>query len=100
LLDGWRHSQRRLAHVLARREALPYEAAERIPPDLVLRLVVDQGTAEQRRPDHDPDDLRRRRDLVASLRFDRARHGVVEINAGLPYARVLTDAAEAIRRHL
>jgi hypothetical protein len=85
---------------LARWEARPYEQAERFPPDLVVRLCVDQGTAERRRPDHDPDDLARRRALVSRLAFPDARYGTVEIDAGQPYEDVLEAVKGAVWRCL
>jgi hypothetical protein len=85
---------------IARWEAGPYELAERFPPDLVVRLRVDQRTAEQRRPEHDPDDLARRRALVAGLAFPQARYGTVEIDASQPYGQVLEAVKAAVWRCL
>jgi thymidylate kinase len=85
---------------IARWEAGPYELAERFPPDLVVRLRVDQRTAERRRPEHDPDDLARRRALVAGLAFPRARYGTVEIDASQPYGQVLEAVKAAVWRCL
>ena len=76
--------------MMARLEARPYVRAELEPPDLVLRLIVDQEHAQQRRPDHDPIDLARRRAIVEALRFDGARFGVVDLDASL--------SAEDVRR--
>jgi hypothetical protein len=85
---------------IARWEAGPYELAERFPPDLVVRLEVDQRTAERRRPGHDPDDLARRRALVAGLAFPQARYGTVEIDASQPYSQVLEAVKAAVWRCL
>lgn len=85
---------------IARWEAGPYELAERFPPDLVVRLRVDQRTAERRRPEHDPDDLARRRALVAGLAFPQARYGTVEIDASQPYGQVLEAVKAAVWRCL
>jgi thymidylate kinase len=85
---------------IARWEARPYELAERFPPDLVVRLRVDQRTAEQRRPDHDPGDLARRRALVGELAFPGARYGTVEIDASRPYEQVLEAVKAAVWRCL
>lgn len=85
---------------IARWEARPYELAERFPPDLVVRLWVDQRTAERRRPEHDPDDLARRRALVGELDFPDARYGTVEIDAAQPYGDVLEAVKAAVWRCL
>jgi hypothetical protein len=85
---------------IARWEAGPYELAERFPPDLVVRLRVDQRTAERRRPEHDPDDLARRRAFVAGLAFPQARYGTVEIDASQPYGQVLEVVKAAVWRCL
>jgi thymidylate kinase len=98
LLHGW--SGGGVRSRLARWEARPYELAERFPPDLVIRLRVDQGTAERRRPDHDPDDLARRRALVSQLAFPDARYGTVEVDAGQPYEEVLEAVKGAVWRCL
>lgn len=98
LLQGW--SGGGVRGRLARWEARPYELAERFPPDLVVRLRVDQGTAERRRPEHDPDDLARRRALVSQLNFPDARYGTVEIDAAQPYEEVLAAVKGAVWRCL
>lgn len=85
---------------ISRWEARPYELAERFPPDLVVRLRVDQRTAERRRPEHDPTDLARRQAVVAELAFPDARYGTVEIDAGQPYEHVLEAVKVAVWRCL
>lgn len=99
LLHPWRDAGP-LRRRLAAWEARPYEDAERHGPDLVLRLLVGQACAEQRRPEHDPADLARRRALVASLRFDDPATTVVELDADQPYAQVLGAALAAIDERL
>jgi thymidylate kinase len=96
LLEAWCDDPRRLRRVCATWEARPYRRAERCPPDLVLRLRVDQSTAERRRPDHEPGSLRRRREIVAELRFPEARLGVIELDATRSYAEVVEEAQRAI----
>lgn len=98
LLHGW--SGRGLRAWMARWEARPYVLADRFPPDLVVRLHVDQSAAEHRRPEHDPDDLARRRALVAELAFPTARFGTVEIDANQPYPQVLEAVKAAVWRRL
>jgi len=100
LLDGWATSQSRWRRTLAKWEARPYALAHRAQPDLVLRLRVDQPTAERRRPDHDGDELLQRRRLVEELHFDSASLGVVEIDANRSFADVLDDARASIESHL
>lgn len=90
LLHAWTSRRPGFRRMMARLEARPYVRAELEPPDLVLRLIVDQEHAQQRRPDHDPIDLARRRAIVEALRFDGARFGVVDLDASL--------SAEDVRR--
>ena len=98
MLHGW--SGGGVRGRLARWEARPYELAERFPPDLVIRLLVDQGTAERRRPAHDPDDLARRRALVSQLAFPEARYGTAEVDACRPFEEVLEAVKGAVWRCL
>jgi hypothetical protein len=98
MLHQW--SGRRVLAWIARWEARPYELAHRFPPDLVVRLHVDQEAAERRRPGHDPDDLALRRALVAELDFPNARYGTVEIDANRSYPNVLEAVKEAVWLHL
>jgi len=81
---------------LASWEARPYELADATPPDLVLRLCVDQETAERRRPGHGNHYLRTRRRVVQQLNFPGATFGVVEVDANQPYPAVLAAARNAI----
>jgi thymidylate kinase len=92
----YRWSGRGVRGRIAGWEARPYALAERFPPDLVVRLQVDQPTAERRRPEHDPDDLAHRRALVAGLAFPDARYGTVEIDATQPYEQVFEAVKAAV----
>jgi hypothetical protein len=96
LLHAWTSRRRGFLRMVASLEARPYLRAEREPPDLVLRLIVDQEHAQQRRPEHDPVDLARRRAIVEMLRFDGAAFGVVDLDASLPADDVRRAAILAI----
>ncbi|MGD9705517.1 MAG: hypothetical protein AB7Q42_24860 [Acidimicrobiia bacterium] len=96
LLHAWTLRRSGMRRAIAGWEARAYHLAERQPPDLVLRLVVDQLHAERRRPEHDPLDLRRRREIIAALRFDGARFGVVDLDATMPVEDVRRAALRAI----
>jgi hypothetical protein len=96
LLTAWSSAPSRLRRALAAWESRPYQLAHHTPPDLVLRLHIDQPTAERRRPDHDPSYLRRRREMVPQLRFPGARLGVVELDANRDYPEVVEAAERAI----
>ena len=62
----------------------------------MLRLIVDQERAQQRRPDHDPVDLVRRREIISALRFDGSRFGVVDVDATRSADEVRSEALAAI----
>jgi hypothetical protein len=96
LLSEWRTSPNRVKRRLAMREARAYEAAEASPPDLVLRLRVDDAALLERRPGHDEADLLRRRHVVESLRFGAGTTATVEIDTGRPLVDVIADARRAI----
>lgn len=96
LLHAWRIRRAGLRRTVAGWEERPYLRAEREPPDLLLRLIVDQEHAQRRRPDHDPADLSRRREVVAAWHFDGAEFGVVDLDATMPAAAVRRAAVQAI----
>jgi hypothetical protein len=96
LLWAWRSSRNPVKRGLARLEAKPYERADRLPPDLVLRLNVDVDTALRRRPEHDEAFITRRIDVVSRLEFPDARLGIVELDATEPYDIVLHRAIDAV----
>jgi hypothetical protein len=96
LLGAWRASQSPIKRSLARLESRPYQRAEHLPPDLVLRLNVDPTTARLRRPEHDEAFLGRRIDVVSRLVFPDSRLGVVELDATEPYDAVLHRAIGAV----
>jgi len=96
LLHAWTNDPSSVRRAVARWEAKPYQDAERTPPDLVVRLIVDQENALSRRPDHDPADLGRRREIIAGLRFDAARFGVIDLDATMPADGVRREAVQAI----
>ena len=81
---------------LARYERATFEwmAAQR--PDLVLRLNVDLDTACLRKPDHRPEDLRRKIAVTPLLTFGDAP--IVEVDANQSLARVIEDAQSAVAR--
>lgn len=99
-LRMWAESSSGLKRRLSAWEAAPYQRANRFPPDLILRLRVSPEVAAQRRPEHDPDDLKRRIRIVGSLEFPASLHGVVEIDADQPQADVFAAARRAIFEHL
>ena len=99
LLAEWRSSTSRIKRAMAEHEAVAYEEAAASPPDVVIRLGVDDATLQQRRPDHDATDLQRRRTIVQELRFD-APGGVVDIDSGQSVAEVIADARRAVERCL
>jgi energy-coupling factor transporter ATP-binding protein EcfA2 len=96
LLHAWTSRGRGFRRMMASLEARPYVRAELEPPDLVLRLIVDQEHAQQRRPEHDPVDLARRRAIVEALRFDGAEFGVVDLDSSMPADDVRRAAMLAI----
>ncbi len=71
---------------LRRFEANAYAPARRLPPDLVVKLIVSQATAERREPELSPTVIERRLEAVKKLKFAGAT--VVSIDAEQPLERV------------
>jgi hypothetical protein len=71
---------------LRRFEANAYAVAQRLPPDLVVKLIVSQATAERREPELSPAVIERRLVSVKKLKFAGAT--VVSIDAEQPLERV------------
>ena len=67
-------------------EANAYAHARRLPPDLVVKLIVSQATAERREPELSPIMIERRLEAVKKLKFAGAT--VVTIDAEQPLERV------------
>ncbi len=76
---------------LHRFEATAYSLAHRLPPDLVIKLIVTPETAARREPDMDPAVIRTRIAAVPRLAFPGAR--VVCIDA----EQSLTDVIRAVK---
>ncbi len=79
---------------LRRREAHVYELAERLPPDLVIKLIVTPDTAARREPTMDLAVIRERIAVIPQLRFSGAR--VVSVDAEQP----LADVIAAVKREI
>jgi hypothetical protein len=63
-------------------------------------MKVTAEVAASRRPEHDPDDLKRRIRIVGSLEFPESLHGVVEIDADQTQPEVFAAARRAIFEHM
>jgi len=71
---------------LRRFEANAYAPARRLPPDLVVKLIVSRATAERREPELSPTVIQRRLESVKKLKFAGAT--LVSIDAEQPLERV------------
>jgi thymidylate kinase len=74
-------------HWLRRFERAAYDLADRLPPDLVIKLVVTPDTAARREPEMDPAIIRERIAALQRLEFPGAR--VVCVDAEQPLAEVI-----------
>jgi thymidylate kinase len=79
-------------------EAKAYTLAQRLPPDLVIKLIVTPETAERREPDMDPTVIRERIEVIPNLTFSSAL--VVSVNAEQPLADVISAVKQEIWRIL
>jgi thymidylate kinase len=83
---------------LRRWEASAYALAQRLPPDLVIKLIVTPETIAKREPDMDPTVIEQRIEAIPRLAFSGAR--VVSINAEQPLADVIRGVKQEIWRML
>jgi hypothetical protein len=79
-------------------EASAYDLAERLPPDLVIKLVASPETIASREPDMDTAVIEKRTGDLPRLAFSGA--SIVAINAEQPLADVIRAAKQAIWRIL
>jgi thymidylate kinase len=83
---------------LRRWEASAYALAQRLPPDLVIKLIVKPETTARREPDMDPGVVEKRIEAIPRLAFSGAH--VVSINAEQPLADVIRAVKQEIWRML
>ena len=83
---------------LRRIEQRAYDAAQRMPPDLVIKLAVEPETAARREPDMNPPVIRERVAALRRLAFAGAR--VVTVDAEQPLEAVLRAARREAWRML
>lgn len=84
-----------LTALLAIDEFALYQRMARYRPTLVIRLNIDVETALARKPDHNPELIKRKVDATPLLRFGGAR--IVDVNAKLPLLEVQSKCLELIR---
>jgi hypothetical protein len=65
-------------------------------PTLVIRLNIDEDTAQERKPDHDIEELRDKISMMPRLGFNGAQ--ICDIDASVPYAQVLEAALQEIKK--
>jgi thymidylate kinase len=75
-------------------EASAYALARRLPPDLVIKLIVTPRIAAQREPDMDPAVIEKRIEAIPRLAFSGAH--VVSVDAEQP----LADVIRAVKREV
>jgi hypothetical protein len=83
---------------LRRWEASVYALAQRLPPDLVVKLIVRPETTARREPDMDPTVIEKRIEAIPRLAFSGAH--IVSINAEQPLADVIRAVKQEIWRML
>jgi hypothetical protein len=79
-------------------EARTYGLAERLPPDLVIKLVVSPETIARREPDMDTAVIEKRTGDLPRLAFSGA--SIIAIDAEQPLADVIRAVKQAVWRIL
>lgn len=85
-----------LLRKLAVREQNLYNWMAMQRPALIIRLNIDAETAHARKPDHSLAELRDKSAIMPQLHYNGAR--ILDIDARMPYAQVLSAAIQAIDR--
>jgi hypothetical protein len=83
---------------LRRFEAEAYSRAQRLPPDIVIKLIVPPEVCARREPDMDPTVIMRRIAAIPQLAFSGAR--VVSIDAQQPLNEVIRAVKKEVWRIL
>jgi len=98
LSDGPRLQEGRGFAWAARMEEKLYREAATIGPDMLIRLRVHPQTAQARKPDHHPDIIARKCEIIEKLEFPRSK--VVNIDANQTYTEVLEHAKRSVWQFL
>jgi thymidylate kinase len=96
--DGPRQQDGRGFAWAARQEMRLFDEAQRLGPDLVLKLIVSPETAQARKPDHDVETLRRKCAITEALQVKNA--DTVMLDAGQDPETVVLAAKRAVWAHL
>jgi hypothetical protein len=88
--SGW------LVRHLAEGEQKLYLWMEQQKPALVIRLNIDEDTAQRRKLDHDMEELRDKILVMPRLEFNGAK--ICDIDASVPYPQVLEAVLQAIKK--
>ena len=83
---------------LRRFEARAYALSRRLPPDLVVKLIVRRETAARREPDMSPALIDKRLNWVTQLKFSGAR--IASIDAEQPLEKVILAIKREVWRTL
>ena len=94
-LTPWRSTGSRLLRFAAERERRAFEAMNRYPPDVVIKLLVSPEVALARKSARSENQLRRKVEVIRQLRYPTGTR-VVEVDANLPLERVLLDVKRAV----
>lgn len=84
---------------IARREVAAIQYAERLGPDLLVKLNVTPSLALQRKPDTPPSLLHRKLRILGELRFPQDTV-VVDVDASRPLGEVLLEVRRAVWHNL
>ncbi len=95
LLNAWQQHSSRLLRGLARWEGAPYRAAEKYPPDMVVKLHLTAEIAVSRKPEMSLEECRRRIAVIEGLTYPAATQ-TLSLDATEPLETVLCKLKNSI----
>ncbi len=88
----------RWVRALRKREQELYRWMASYPPQLLIRLDIDEQTAHQRKPDHKLSALREKIMVIPHLTFNGAK--ILDLDGREPASKILDESIRAIRASL
>ena len=83
LLYDWIHSDNHIKRFIATWENSVYKNADRIKPDLLIKLMISEETSRERKPNENPVVIKNKIELMETLKIPAEKEVVVDANLNL-----------------